>query len=129
MIQLKSTLRPQSPWEVYKRNNDVLDGINHTTGALPRFREGALGFVVTDGYAGDYATWARSLETNVPVATLQDLELIARNPGGALQTLKEKAGIEGRPTSEPVPEREADLCGWKIRLLDAALPRMIGLRT
>jgi len=60
VIQLKSTLRPHSPWEVYKRNADVIDGVNHTAEVLPRFREGVLGFVITDGYEGDYQTWARS---------------------------------------------------------------------
>jgi hypothetical protein len=118
VIELKSTLRPHSPWEVYKRNKDVLDGINHTAEVLSRFREGALGFVVTDGYEGDYATWARSLDTNVPVATLQDLELIVGNPEGAFRILKERAGINGRPVSEPVPERDTELCEWKIRLVD-----------
>jgi hypothetical protein len=122
VIQLKSTLRPHSPWEVYKRNRDVLDGINHTAEVLHRFREGALGFVVTDGYEGDYATWARSLETSVPVATLQDLELIAGQPEGAFQIIKERAGIKGRPVSESVPDRETELCGWKIRLVDALKP-------
>jgi len=122
VIQLKSTLRPHSPWEVYKRNADVLDGINHTAEVLLRFREGALGFVVTDGYEGDYATWARSLETGVPVATLQDLDLIAGSPEGAFQIFKERAGIKGRPVSEPVPERDTELCGWRVRLVDTPKP-------
>jgi hypothetical protein len=122
VIQLKSTLRPHSPWEVYKRNADVLDGINHTAEVLPRFRRGALGFVVTDGYEGDYATWAKSLETNVPVATLQDLELIAGKPEGAFQILRERAGVKGDKASEPLPERDAEVCGWKIRLVDTPKP-------
>jgi hypothetical protein len=122
VIQLKSTLRPHSPWEVYKRNSDVLKGINHTAEVLPRFRKGALGFVVTDGYEGDYATWARSLETCVPVATLQDLDMIAGNPDGAFQILKERAGITGRPGSKPVSERDAEICGWRIRLVDTPKP-------
>lgn len=122
VIQLKSTLRPHSPWEVYKRNLDVLTGINHTAEVLPRLRKAALGFVVTDGYEGDYATWARSLETCVPVATLRDLGMIAGNPDGAFQILKERAGITGRPDSTPVPERNAELCGWRIRLLDTPKP-------
>lgn len=60
IIQLKSTLRPHSPWEVYKRNSDLIGGITHTTNVLTHFREEALGFVVTDGYEGDYATWRES---------------------------------------------------------------------
>jgi len=122
VIQLKSTLRPHSPWEVFKRDADVLDGINHTAEVLPRFRGGALGFVITDGYEGDYATWNRSLETTVPVATLQDLELIARSPEGAFQMLKDRAGIKGMPVSKSVPERKIELCGWTIRLVDTPRP-------
>jgi hypothetical protein len=122
VIQLKSTLRPHSPWEVYKRNADVLDGISHTAEVLPRFREGALGFVVTDGYEGDYETWARSLETNVPVATLQDLEQIACDPEGAFRRLKDRAGIKGGPSSEAFPERDIELCEWTIRLVDTRKP-------
>lgn len=122
VVQLKSTLRPHSPWEVYKRNSDLIDGITHTREVLPRFRAGALGFVVTDGYEGDYATWKESMRTRVPVATLKDVTLIASNPAGAFQLLAERAGIEGRPTAQPVPERVASLCGWTLRLVDSAKP-------
>jgi hypothetical protein len=122
VIQLKSTLRPHSPWEVYKRNADVLDGINHTAEVLPRFREGAVGFVVTDGYEGDYAMWARSLEVKVPIATLEDLDLIATNAEGASDNLKDRAGIQGKPSSDPVPERDIEICDWTIRLVDAKKP-------
>src|ERR1017187_5723780 len=122
VVQLKSTLRPHSPWEVYKRNSDVIDGIKHTAGVLPRFRDNALGFVVTDGYEGDYLTWAESLSSRVPVATLQDLSVIAADPVGAFRYLASRAGIEGKPTHDPVPERVIDLCGWTLRLIDTAKP-------
>lgn len=122
IIQLKSTLRPQSPWEVHKRNSDVIDGIKHTADVLRRFREGALGFVVTDGYEGDYSTWAESLRTRVPVATLQDLGMIAAAPVEAFQLLAKKAGIEGKQTYEPRPDRLVHLCGWTLRLVDSAKP-------
>jgi hypothetical protein len=122
VIQLKSTLRPHSPWEVYKRNEDVLCGINHTADVLPRFSAGAIGFLVTDGYEGDFQTWKRSLETNIAVATLADLRLISTNPEGAFQVLKERAGVVGSPTSNSLPERTLQLCGWTIRLLDT--PRL-----
>jgi hypothetical protein len=36
VVQLKSTLRPHSPWEVHKRNSDVIDGIKHTADVLRR---------------------------------------------------------------------------------------------
>jgi hypothetical protein len=120
VVQLKSTLRPHSPWEVYKRNTDVVDGIRHTAEVLRRFREGALGFVVTDGYEGDYSTWVESLNTRVPIATLRDLGAIAANPVGAFQLLARRAGIEGKPTYQPLPERVVNLCGWTLRAADSA---------
>ena len=122
VIQLKSTLRPHSPWEVHKRNSDVMDGIRHTGEVIRRFREGALGFVVTDGYEGDYSTWAESLSTRVPVATLQDLGTIAADPVGAFELLAKRAGIEGKARWQPLPERSTDLCGWTIRLIDSTKP-------
>jgi len=123
VIQLKSTLRPHSPFEVHKRNSDVIEGIKHTADVLPRFREGALGFVVTDGYKGDYLTWRESLATRVPIATLQDLSMIAADPAGAFQTLAKRADIDGDPGHEPVPARVVDLCGWTIRLIDSDKPK------
>jgi hypothetical protein len=121
IVQLKSTLRPQSPWEVYKRNADVIDGINHTAGIVERIGT-AVGIVITDGYEGDYATWKESLATGIPVATLNDLEWIAKDPRAAFDALAERAGIEGAPSPEEVPERSIDLCGWKLILLDRAKP-------
>jgi hypothetical protein len=118
ILQLKSTLRPQSPWEVYKRNTDVLEGIRHTSQVLPRFGQGAVGIVITDGYEGDYATWKESLATGVPVATLADLDWVAKNPQEAFKALAERAGIvEGR-AAQNLPERTVALCGWTLRILD-----------
>ncbi|MGP8175256.1 MAG: hypothetical protein ACLP7O_12015 [Terracidiphilus sp.] len=122
IVQLKSTLRPQSPWEVYKRNADVIEGINHTSEVLHRFDKGAMGIVITDGYEGDYATWRESLATGVAVATLDDLDLITKNQKGAFKVLAERAGIDGKPTSEGLPERSVSLCGWTIRMLDEPKP-------
>ena len=122
VVQLKSTLRPHSPWEVHKRNSDVIDGMKHTVDVLRRFREGALGFVVTDGYEGDFLTWVESMSTHVPIATLQDLSVIAADPAAAFQLLARRAGIEGKPTYQPLPERVVDLCGWTLRLVDSAKP-------
>ena len=56
VLQLKSTLRPETPWEVQKRNHDILDGIEHTATALGRLPQKSTGFVITDGYRGDYVT-------------------------------------------------------------------------
>ena len=76
IVQLKSTLRPQSPWEVLKRNTDVIEGICHTADIVGRIGSSAKGIVITDGYAGDYITWQESIKTGIPVATLDDLALI-----------------------------------------------------
>jgi hypothetical protein len=122
IVQLKSTLRPQSPWEVYKRNIDVIEGITHTADVVRRLGEGTTGIVITDGYEGDYVTWKESLANGVPVAVLQDVEWIARNPRGAFQTLAERAGIKEQAPPEEVPERNFVLCGWTFRLLDQSKP-------
>lgn len=123
IVQLKSTLRPQSPWEVYKRNTDVIDGITHTAEIVRRLGEETIGLVVTDGYEGDYATWKESLATGVPVATLEDIDWIAKDPHGAFKTLAERAGIEERAPPEELPERSFTLCGWTFRLQDRSKPK------
>jgi len=123
IVQLKSTLRPQSPWDVYKRNTDVIDGITHTATMLRRIGEAATGVVITDGYEGDYATWKESLATGVPVATLDDREEIAENPRDAFETLAKRAGIQEQSSPEGVPQRSGVLAGWTIRLLDQRKPQ------
>ncbi len=122
ILQLKSTLRPQSPWEVHKRNSDVIEGIKHTAEVLPRFGESAVGIVITDGYEGDYATWKESLATGVAVATLADLDWIAKDPQGAFKVLAERAGIVEGSEPENLSERSVDLCGWILRFLDVPKP-------
>jgi hypothetical protein len=118
IVQLKSTLRPQSPWEVYKRNTDVIEGIRHTAQVLPRFGQSVVGIVVTDGYEGDYATWKESLATGVAVATLADLDWIAKNPQGAFKVLSERAGIAEDSDPQNLPKRTMTLCGWTLRIHD-----------
>jgi hypothetical protein len=122
IVQLKSTLRPQSPWEVYKRNTDVIDGITHTAEVVRRLGERTMGVVITDGYQGDYATWKESLATGVPVATLADVDWLAKDPRGASKTLAERAGIKDQAPPEELPERSFTLCGWTLRLLDQSKP-------
>jgi hypothetical protein len=122
IVQLKSMLRPQSPWEVYKRNTHVIEGIRHTSEVLHRVGQGAVGFVITDGYEGDYATWRASLDTGVAVGTLEDLDLITRNPKGAFKVLAERAGINEAVASQAIPERSVSLCGWTVRVLDEPKP-------
>ena len=122
IIQLKSTLRPHSPWEVYKRNTDIIEGIKHTEEMLLRFKLGTLGYVITDGYEGDYLTWAESLRTHIPVATLQELSLITGSPAAAFDILARQAGIQGKPRYKTIPDRTVKLCGWDIRLVDSSAP-------
>jgi hypothetical protein len=122
ILQLKSALRPQSPWEVYKRNKELIEGIHHTSEVLHRVGQGAVGFVITDGYEGDYATWKESLNTGIAVGTLEDLSLITKNPTGAFRVLAERAGINGSTASEALPERNVSLCGWTMRMLDEPKP-------
>jgi hypothetical protein len=122
VLQLKSTLRPESPWEVLKRNDDVLDGITHTSEVLKRFSAGTHGFVLTDGYRGDYQTWKVALERGVMTGTLEDLDAIATNPGGAPEVLRQRAGFGRAPEVTSIPDRELDLFGWKLRLVDAPHP-------
>ena len=85
--------------------------------------EAATGIVITDGYEGDYATWKESLATGVPVATLEDLDWIAKNPREAFKTLAERAGIQGNAPPNGLPERTLALCGWTMRLVDESKPQ------
>jgi hypothetical protein len=122
IVQLKSTLRPQSPWEVYKRNNDVIGGLAHTAKMLARVDAGATGLVITDGYEGDYATWAESLRMGIPVATLEDLKWIVKSPRDSFAVLAKRAGIYDDVSNKSVPERKVRLCGWTLRVLDKPKP-------
>jgi len=65
VIQLKSTLRPESPWEVYKRNPDILDGIDKADLARRQLGADVAAVVITDGYRGDYSTWRVALDRRV----------------------------------------------------------------
>lgn len=122
IVQLKSTLRPQSPWEVYKRNTDVIEGITHTTEVVRRLGERTTGIVISDGYEGDYATWKESLATGVSVGTLDDVDWIAKDPSGAFKILAERAGIHEQAPPDELAERGFTLCGWTLRLLDQSKP-------
>jgi hypothetical protein len=119
VIQLKSTLRPESPWEVYKRNVDILDGIEQVHRARAQLGEDVTGVVITDGYRGDFASWRVGLERRVATGTLEDLDAIASDPGQTFEILSRLAGL-GRPSrSESQRERTCDIMGWSLRLVDA----------
>jgi len=122
VVQLKSTLRPQSPWEVLKRNTDVLEGIRHTAEIVARVVAPAMGVVITDGYAGDYATWQESIKVGVPVATLDDAALIAADPTAAFSALAVRAGLDEIQTAADANERRVKLGAWTIQLIDQMPP-------
>jgi hypothetical protein len=119
VVQLKSTLRPESPWEVYKRNGDILDGIDEAERARTQLGDDVTAVVITDGYRGDYATWRLALERRVATGTLEDLDAIASDPPQAFEILQRRAGFGRQPRDESPHERTCDLMGWSLRLVDA----------
>jgi hypothetical protein len=82
VIELKSTLRPESPCEVHKRNDDILGGIEQAHRARTQLGKDATAVVITDGYRGDFATWRLALERRVATGTLEDLPGHRECPGG-----------------------------------------------
>jgi hypothetical protein len=123
ILELKSTLRPETPWEVYKRNEDLISGIRQTRALVDRGIAGH-GFLVTDGYRGDYVCWAEALSSGISIATLYDLDVIADDPIAAGSHVKSLVGITGTRPKKPkgLPERETNLLHWKLRLVDRAAP-------
>ena len=120
VIELKSTLRPQTAWEVYKRNDDIRKGLSQATG-LVRRGIASRGLVITDGYRGDYRCWEEALKCGVTIGTLYELDDLARDPNGAVELMKQRAGvIKGKHTAPRLPAREAKILGWKLRLIDAS---------
>ena len=120
VIELKSTLRPETPWEVYKRNEDILKGLGQAEN-LVRKGVGKHGLVITDGYRGDYVCWEEALRRDVTIGTLDDLEELARDPDRVIRLMKTNAGVPTRERSgRRLPDREGDLLGWTLRLVDAA---------
>jgi hypothetical protein len=123
VLELKSTLRPETPWEVHKRNDDIIHGVEQAKALIDR-GVATHGFVISDGYRGDYACWAEALTRGIPIGTLYDLAEIASNPVAAVSALKAKVGITGDspPSRERLPDREAKLAGWNLRLVDVETP-------
>lgn len=119
LLQLKSILRPESPWEVLKRNEEVQKGISHTSDVRARVA-GAVGVVVTDGYRGDFATWSEALRNNVTIATLQELDCIAVSPSLGIEHIRTARGIGREPPKWATPPNgEVRIVGWTIRLTGA----------
>ena len=124
VLELKSTLRPETPWESFKRNESIIYGVKQAKGLIDR-GVAEYGFVISDGYRGDYSCWAEALSTSTPIGTLDDLAQIASDHVGAVSALKGKVGITGDSlhSHERLPDREANLGGWKFRLLDMEAPQ------
>jgi hypothetical protein len=122
LLQLKSTLRPEAPWEVFKRNQDILEGIQHTSEVASMLPQRPVAFVITDGYRGDYITWASALQERIPIGTLRDLEDLAADPFAAIDLLKERVGFDLSRPPEPIPDRSFEIMGWTMRVVDATAP-------
>jgi hypothetical protein len=122
VLQLKSTLRPEAPWEVYKRNEDILKGVEHTGQVLQLLQKNALGFVITDGYRGDYVTWASALRASIPIGTLRDVSDIAQDPVNTIELLKQRVGFDQSRKPEPMEDREFNMMGWRIKVIDSPSP-------
>jgi hypothetical protein len=122
LIQLKSTLRPETPWEVFKRNEDIVCGIKHTSEVAKLLPRKPVSFVITDGYRGDFRTWALALEEGVPIGTLRDLVDIADDPITAIDLLKERVGFDSSRPAKPIPDRTFNIMGWAFRIVDEPAP-------
>ncbi len=120
-LQLKSLLRPHAPTEVFRRNRDLVKGIDQVKRARAWLPSAAIGMVVTDGYRGDYAVWGRALDARVPIATLDDLSDVARTPSSSMALLKRRAGISGR-VADPLAPRRCALGAWTLEFRDEPPP-------
>jgi hypothetical protein len=124
VLELKSTLRPETPWETYKRNDDIIHGIKQAK-ALSDRGVATYSFVITDGYRGDYVCWAEALSSATTIGTLTDLVEITSDPATAVPTLQAKVGITRNsvPPHERLPDRETTVTSWKLRLVDMEAPQ------
>ena len=121
VIELKSTLRPETIREVYNRNIDILEGMAQVESLVKRGIANR-GLLITDGYRGDYRCWEEALKCGIIIGTLYEIEELARDPNGAVQLMKNKVGVSNEErVPERLPDREGDLLGWKLRLIDAPL--------
>jgi hypothetical protein len=116
VLALKSMVRPMTPREVRCRNEDIIDGINHTADVLPRL-PGAVGFVISNGYRGDYATWDVAIRRNVMIGTIEDIREIAASPIKMIEVLRSRAGFKQKPSDAPIPRPSRFRLGsWNIEL-------------
>ena len=121
VIELKSTLRPETTREVYNKNCDVLRGVSQVESLVKR-GIARRGLVITDGYRGDYRCWEEALKREIIIGTLHEIKELARDPKNAVQLIKKRVGVSnGERVPEGLLDRDRDLLGWKLRLIDAPL--------
>lgn len=118
-LELKSTLRPESPREVASRNDEIHHGLRRSEERLRQLPAGTIGAVVTDGYHGDYRTWADALKRRIPVLTTAELGAFAKQPNATADALASWAATEPAG-SNPLPDRETTLMGWTLLARDTA---------
>jgi hypothetical protein len=118
VLGLKSTVRPLTPNEVRLRNEDIIGGVDHTADMLLRLRP-AVGFVITNGYRGDYATWEAALRRDVMIGTVEDIDDIAADPMTARETVKARVGFANAAPAHQRVRRPPDrfrLGRWNVEL-------------
>ena len=118
-IELKSTLRPETLWEVHKRNQDIKKGVSQIKSIIER-GVARTGLVITDVYRGDFRCWDEALRRDVTIGTLHEIEELAQDPDNAIQLMKVKAGVitDGQ-SGQRLPDRNAEILGWTLRLVDS----------
>jgi hypothetical protein len=101
----------------------IIFGVNQAKALIDR-GVATSAFIVTDGYRGDYVCWAEALANGIPIGTLYDLAEIVENREAAVAILKAKVGITAGSllSGDALPDREATLFGWKLRLVDSEPP-------
>ena len=118
-LELKSTLRPETLWEVHKRNEDIMSGLTQIKSIVDR-GVARIGLLLTDGYRGDYRCWGEAIRRDVTIGTLHQIEELAQDPDSAIQLMKENAGAKTNGRSgQRLPDRETEILGWTLRLVDA----------
>ena len=118
LLELKSTIRPESPREVASRNEEIHSGLEKSEERRARFPNGTLAAVVTDGYRGDYRTWSDALARRVPVVTTREFDSFIANPARYVDDLI--AWVSNNPVgAKPLAGRETDLLGWRFIAVDA----------
>ena len=87
----------------------------HPEGAARHLR--CVGFVISNGYRGDYATWDGAIRRNVMIGTIEDIREIAAPPIKMIEVLRSRAGFKQKPSDAPIPRPSRFRLGsWNIEL-------------